>query len=332
MREGRYGLVALSLVLLGSVFLLASNEPLHEGSLPVALVVETEAVKELHEHHHGAEDNISDRGHGVMVGGEEVVTKEDMWLGGMSVSVKNAPRSSLHHANVRIYPPASPHLPSSLLQFGDMIGVSVGQDTVETLTLSEPYAVFVPKGSRLIANAMLHNPLPPEGPGGTYHDVSVEFSFLRTLAEAPIPAVPLFLTLVDKDSRSDDTFTVPAKTTQYVRTASDPQDIGKGSYVLPSDGMLVELGAHMHAWQGAKRIDVFLNGQPLKSFESVQGEEPWEWSTKRLTLLKRVHKGDVLSLSATYTNEESSPVVGAMAIVAATFAPDPPARDVLLSF
>lgn len=332
------GLCAVLLVGIAVLFLVTKESKVVEDAsedishMRSVLTIETEVLPRLSPHHHFHDDEVSDHGHGVVMYASELVTSEDMWVSGLSVQVKNAPRSSLHHANMRLYLPSSPDLTSPLLQYRNMLGLSIGQDIVETMTVPDPYAIFIPKGSTLETSVMMHNPVPPEGPGGDYHDVSVAFVLLESPLATHIPIVPISIALVDETSRGNDSFVVPANTRGYVRTAYTDTDIGKSSYTFPADGTLVDLGAHMHAWQGAKKVDVFLNDTKIYTFTSVQGEEPWEWSTKRVTIEKRVAKGDTLSLSATYDNLSSTPVVGAMAMVGASYAPDAPHNEELLSY
>lgn len=212
-----------------------------------------------------------------------------------------------------------------------MFGLSLGQDIAETLTLPAPYAIFIPQGSRLSANVMLHNPVPPNGPGGDYEDVSVHIALLGDTETAQVPVVPISIALVDDMSRGHDSFTVPANTARFIRTPDASTDIGRSSYTFPTNGMLVELGAHMHAWQGAKQVEVFLNDTKIHTFISKQGKESWDWFTPHATLYQKVKKGDVLWLSATYENNSAEPIIGAMALVGASFAPENPLKELLLS-
>lgn len=302
------------------------------ASLTTLLELETESVAHLHQHHHGNDDEVSDRGHGVVVETKEIVIENDMWVSGLRVEVVNAPRSTLHHANIRLYLPSSPLLPSPLLQFKNMFGLSLGQDIAETLSLPAPYAIFIPQGSHLSGNVMLHNPLPPNGPGGNYDDVSVKLSLLGDAEPVHTPVVPISIALIDETSHGNDSFVVPANNTHYVRTPEATTDIGRGTYTFPTNGMLVELGAHMHAWQGAKQVDVFLNNEKIHTFVSTLGENTWDWFTPHATLYKEVQAGDVLWLSAVYENNSTEPIVGAMAMVGASFAPEDPLKELLLSF
>lgn len=57
------------------------------------LEIETESVEHLHQHHHGNDDEVSDRGHGVVVEANEIIIENDMWVNGLRVQVENAPRS-----------------------------------------------------------------------------------------------------------------------------------------------------------------------------------------------------------------------------------------------
>lgn len=294
--------------------------------LPVVLSLATDSIAELHSHEHTEHDTVDSAGHGVPLHAEEIVTTEDLWVRGVRIAVENAPRVTLHHLNVMVFPAISNTDAQGVFpQFNTPYGISVGQDIRDTLLLSKPYSTYIPKGSRIVLSGMVHNPEPPKGPGGTYTDVRVSVDLLGIdFPEAEAKRVqPLFLSLIDHDSPYQDSFKVPAMSAQYTRFADTPEDVGRATYIFPTDGMLVELGAHLHAWEGGEKVDAYLNGKVIHTFTPQHaGTEPWDFATDRTTLMLRVKKGDVLSLSATYSNEHDEPLLGAMGILGGSFAPD----------
>ena len=311
----------------GLVFAYGSRPETNESpELPVLLSLASDPIPDLHPHEHTERDTVDSAGHGVPLHAQEIVTTEDLWVRGVRIAVKNAPRVTLHHLNVMVFPAVSAaDAAGAFLQFNAPYGISVGQDIDETLLLSKPYATYIPKGSRIVLSGMMHNPEPPKGPGGDYADVSISvdllgIDFRKTEAKR---VQPLFLSLIDRKSPYQDSFEVPARSLHYTRFADTPEDVGRATYVFPTDGMLVELGAHLHAWEGGEKVEAYLNGNVIHTFVPRHaGMEPWDFATDRTTLMLRVKKGDVLSLSATYSNDHDEPLLGAMGILGGSFAPD----------
>ncbi|HYD92894.1 MAG TPA: hypothetical protein VEB18_00315 [Candidatus Paceibacterota bacterium] len=295
------------------------------------LSLETAPVKELDAHRHHIDDAVGDHGHGVMVYSDEVITTEDLWVRGVQADVINAPRVVLHHLTISITPPVAPDTsaPAGEQFLGARRILRSGQDVAGTVLLPKPYASFVPKGSRISISAMLHNPLPPKGPGGQYSNVFLRVGFLGLdfPAKQAVQSSSVSLMLVDKDSATGDTFTVPPHITEYVRASSDPNDIGRSTFRFPTSGTLVGLGGHIHAWEGGDRLEVELNGKRIHSFiPRLEDEGPWDWHTDYQPMLLRVAAGDVLTISAIYSNPSDKAERGAMGIVLANFAPDSESR------
>lgn len=297
-----------------------------EARLPVVLSIASDTIAELHPHTHTEHDTVESAGHGVALTAQELYTTEDLWVRGIRAQVRNAPRVTLHHMNLLVFPARSAtHAATVFPEFNTPFGISVGQDISETLTLPKPYATYIPKGSRIVLSGMMHNPEPPKGPGGTYTEVSVLVELLGIDFEASQakPVRQLFLTLVDSKSPELDSFIVPPNAEHFTRYAGSADDTGRGTYEFKTDGMLVQLGAHLHAWEGGEKVDAYLNEKKIHTFTSRRtGKESWEWTTDQATILLPVRKGDVLSLSATYSNDHNEPVVGAMGILGGSFAPD----------
>jgi hypothetical protein len=79
----------------------------------------------------------------------------------------------------------------------------------------------------------------------------------------------------------------------------------------------------LHAWDGGKFIDVFLNDTALVRLKSAHSDQDqWSWRSPRFLPFLRVAKGDILSIAATYTNLSSKPLVSVMGILGFYFAPD----------
>lgn len=307
---------------LALLILTSASTKAPEEDLPILLTLSTESIATLEPHGHSEQDEVSDIGHGEVVGAPTVVTTEDMWVQGIRVQVENAPHVTLHHMNVIVTPASSEKIPS---EFANGFGLSMGQDIADTHILPKPYATFIPKGTKLMMSAMLHNPLPPKGPGGEYENVSVSVTLLGLGFDEKYAkqTFPISITLVDADSRGNDSFTVPPRTEHFIRDVTSEHDRGRATYIFRTSGTIVDVGAHLHAWEGGERVDVYLNGKQIQSFvPRLAGENPWDWRTDGVSLKKRVMAGDVLTISATYSNEHDEPLVGAMGIVGLSFSPD----------
>ena len=323
----RQQLYALGLLFLMLLVLMEIDSLRKSVTLKEILSISTETLPVLLPHTHTQHDSVEDMGHGVYVSAPEFTVTEDTWIGGIRVDVNNAPRSVLHHVNITAVRPVAKEDELSAKErfLNAMRGIAVGQDSADAVLLPPPYAGFLPKGTRIQVTAMLHNPLPPAGPGGEYKDVSLTlhvFGVTFNPQEAKETA-SIFLSLADATSERGDTFTVPANTHNYVRDNKNAQDAGRGRLVFPISGTIVGMGAHTHAWQGGRQVNVFLNDQKLHSFiPRLGGGGPWDWHTDYALIRAHVDAGDVITLSAHYENESSEDERGAMAQVVLTFAPD----------
>jgi hypothetical protein len=134
-----------------------------------------------------------------------------------------------------------------------------------------------------------------------------------------------FLKLSDAAPEEDTTtFSVPPAARSYVRTSDMNEEGVFGTHVFSGDGWIVHMGAHLHAWEGGKKVDVFLNGKLLTRYRSFLADRrvPWSWRTNVGPFYARVHRGDVLTISATYENTEDEPIRGAMGMLGVFFVQD----------
>ncbi len=288
----------------------------------------TTELRSLDPHSHGPEDSVSDDHHGVMVTSDPITLTEDLWVYGIELEMVNAPKVTLHHLNVFRVFPITPLTPpgrdATYIGYGEV--VSMGQETPSRLFFKKPYAVMLPKGTRLYISAMLHNPNPPKGPGDVYEHVAVKIR-LTGNGYDPQRNQPLFikrLILADADSKSGETFTVPSRTETYIKTGEGGPPDQETSYTFPYDATIIRMGAHLHPWEGGKEIDAYINGEPITSFiPRHNGPNPWDWHTDYYGSTVHVKKGDTISFSARYTNPGDEPIVGAMGMFSFRYAPDP---------
>ncbi len=279
----------------------------------LSVTVATEPIPVLSHHAHGAGDKVSDLHHGVMIESPIVEIPETMWVTEFSIDAANAPRNTIHHLHlIRLLPDGSGRTSERSV-------LTVGQDTVPRVTFPAPSGIFFKKGEKVAIDAILHNPLPPNGEGGTYEDVVVRVT-MSGVPDDRDRYGPLFFNLprvTDSTSLTDDdsTFEVPVGEGLYTRNSKDnPESSAGASHVFSGNGWIVSMGVHMHAWQGAKRLDTYLNGKRLRTYTSylLDPKIPWSFESEYGPVLTRVNKGDVLTVSATYENENDVPIEGAM--------------------
>jgi hypothetical protein len=242
-----------------------------------------------------------------------------MWVTEFSLHITNAPQDTIHH--LYLY---------KVTEHGRIPLATLGQDTLTSFRFPPPTGIFLAKGTQIMLEGLLHNAIPPEGEGGIYKDVSVTvtLSGVPQNAGRNRPIIFGLLTLSDATSTplgKEVTFTIPAYTSTYVRTsAMSAPGAGQPSYTFMTDGWIVHMGGHTHGWQGGRKIDAVLNGNIVTAYTSwpEDPKKPWSWKTSAGASYIRVHAGDVLTLSATYTNPSAEPIIGAMGLLGFFFVPD----------
>lgn len=289
------------------------------GSSQDVLVLETEHAQLLEPHTHDTGDSINDEGHHRIVKSNVATVPEDIWITGATLEVVNAPSVVLHHALVATPDKRSftcPELNRALFGFG------ADHLYDNSLNLPEGYAIFMPKNSRIGMGAMFHNPLPPQGPGGAYKDVSAKLTLhIISKEKNPnlIPVSQYGLHLDDVGCKTGDDqyeFTVPPNTNEYAYSGNNDFGANPAQTVMNHDGKIVYSLGHLHAWQGGKSLLLRKNGEEITRFEPVaSAENPYQYDTPRQTREFSFKTGDTLGIEAMYDNPHSIPLRGAMGIV-----------------
>ncbi|OHA53076.1 MAG: hypothetical protein A2991_00950 [Candidatus Terrybacteria bacterium RIFCSPLOWO2_01_FULL_58_14] len=243
--------------------------------------------------------------HGRPADSEVATAQQDLWVKSFRVIVNNAPEKILCHAGLIRPDEAGPVCP----QYRDEL-FATALPVTEPVVFPEPYGMFLPKGTPLQFSAFFHNPLPPFGPGGTYEDFSASV-VMETVPGSAAARTPLeFVRLHIEDNLcagaqgAVPAFTVPPATQHYERSGADAVAGDPSRYVFARDGRVVVWGAHLHPWEGGEKVTALLNGDPVAEFvPRYVGPDPWTWELplqypENLT----VQAGDVLSISATYSN------------------------------
>jgi len=149
-------------------------------------------------------------------------------------------------------------------------------------------------------------------------------------AQLPLNALRAFEDLDDDlpdlDLRTAvDVFTVPPQSSSFVERSTEDEGVNPTRHVFAEDGIMIGFGAHLHPMDGGKRIDVYLNGEPIARAlpRQIDSERPWLWRTDFQVLGDtRVRAGDTLTFSATYDNLKDVPVEDAMGQIVFFFVPE----------
>ncbi|MFZ2522799.1 MAG: hypothetical protein WAW92_00230 [Minisyncoccia bacterium] len=313
-----YGLVLLVL----AVFIFRGSPKVESSTF----ILKTIPLVSLlpHEHNHG--DSIMTSSHHTLSYSMPVILTEDLWVKGVSYSIKNARETVLHHAELAILNEPDIICPN---REGKHI-FSVGEDQLymPEADFPEGYAHFIPRGSEIFFYTMFHNPKPPLGYGETHYNVTSELK-LDLASKEEIPGLKpmefIRLGLTDKpcgDNEDSYVFKVPAKVSEFVFGSSDGSNPAS-KYVFPESGKIIYMGGHTHGWEGGKYLSVYLNGKQIKKYETKKSpDNPYTYNTPHGEENIQVKKGDVISITATYDNNEPEPLNGAMGMLVIYFAKD----------
>ncbi len=292
-----------------------------DNSAKITLYSKT--IGTLAPHTHSSLDSILDGGHGevVQLENEGFVINEDTWVTGFRWEIENAPIETLHHFILTRQDKPALLCPNGFSDKEEIL--TVGSDTLANEFHFPPsYGIFLPKGTPLGLEAIMHNPLPPFGPGGTYKEVRVKVTlFIGEKEQTYTPVQRVRLSLEDPAcTPRSSTFDVPAQSTSFVKKMDSP--ISK--YTFKTAATILLMGAHTHAWEGGERVSVYLNEELLHEFvPKRKNSDPWSWATPATFSSIRVRAGDTIRITATYSNAHDQPLLNdAMGMIMIAFAPD----------
>lgn len=325
-------LLALAALFAGGAWYLSAPYVQLPFSPTGSLTILTKPVRSLPPHTHDSTptnaDSILASGHGIVVESELYTVPEDVWITGVEVLTKNASPSVLHHLIL-----ATPDHKSEDCPERDAEIYTVGPDSKDRNAFPEPFGIYLKKGTRLYLSGMIHNPLPPQGEGGTYENVSIGYRFTTERPSLRRSVAVEFHRLAledapycdDLDLRTAvDVFTVPAHAASFVQSSTKDEGVNPTRHIFKEDGIMIGFGAHLHPMDGGKRIDAYLNSEPIARAipEQLDLERPWLWRTNFEVLGDtRVRAGDTLTFSATYDNPKDVPVEDAMGQIVFFFVP-----------
>lgn len=273
-------------------------------------------------HLHTVGDSIYDLDHHVWVGSEPFTIDQDVWIIGIKFKVNNASKSILHHASLTV--PAQKNEVCPGAAWGQEWFIA-GQDSLhQDLTFPEGYAMFVPRGTTFQFSAMIHNPLPPYGPGEVYKNANVSVVLDLEKDSQKVDKTPvkqLSLHLADKPCPERDfefAFTVPPNSENFVKIGQEVNGLDPSKLIFEKSTKIIYSLGHIHAWEGGQELNVLKNGEEILSFTPFQEDEanrPWLWRTRQFPdKVMNFNPGDELSIQAVYSNPGHLPLRGVMGI------------------
>ena len=292
------------------------------------LTIETKPIPILYPHEHKIEDSVFNSDHHIRALSETVIIQEDLWITRFEAVLKNAPMAVLHHAGVILPDEKKRTCPNSIR--GREIFAVTPDMAASPVEFEEPYGVFLPKGTSILLGVLFHNPLSPFGPGEAYKDVSVSIIMDIQKDSPAIQKKPLEYYRMHIDDIScpgvveEEVFVVPPGAKNFVKKGEERNGLNPSRYTFSRSGEVVYMISHLHPWEGGEKLDVYLNGKQIISFIPVHtSSELWSWIIPHISSVSiRVNPGDVLSITATYSNPNPVPIVGAMGMMIFYFAPD----------
>lgn len=295
-----------------------------------AITVETEKIPALNPHPHRSDnaENETVFEHGITVRSEIFRVPEDMYITGYQLFIDNAPLVTLHHALLQDLDRYESICPGRWL-YAPFRAAYGSKNSEGLISFPEKYGMFVSKNTPLMLSAMFHDPLPPFGPGGTYKDVAARLKLNGVKASSVSGYKDVkfyFLHIDDIPCSMPGTFTVPSLMEGFVIKGDSKISPNPAILKFDQPGTIVSMGPHLHAWDGGKSLDVFMNDKLFMSFPSIKGpKEPWAYRPQSSGwIFKHVEAGDIISIAATYDNATNYPLRDAMATLALYFAPDQP--------
>ncbi len=294
-------------------------------SHPKTLTVTTRPIPVLKPHRHSPGDSVFDPGHMTVTQSGAYIVPQNVWIKSFDIQIKNGNPRNLHHLVLVRLDQNDNICPNYDWQ---PIMVASSENSATHQEFPENYRLFLPKGTPLLLFAMLHNPLPPAGPGGTYANVQLQVKLNVDNSKNPqrFKPVELYrLHLADSPCTNNigfgETFDVPANTAEYVKKPS-PTDF-PAEYTFQKPGTIIAMGGHIHPFDRGKALDVYINNNLVHSFTpKLKNDKPWSWEIDPLFQKKHVGKGDTISIEARYSNPNPFALRGEMGMMVFYFAKD----------
>lgn len=185
------------------------------------------------------------------------------------------------------------------------------------IVFDPPYGVFVKKGTTLILRALYH-----EDAGEASHaNPSFSVHARYEPAEDSTRSIPVSLYFITPGpcTYTRPVFPVPAHAKDMLYNSAERP------FVFPEDGRILKAMAHFHAayTKGiSNTVRLFLNNKEIDAYTTTNVGDDAARNPRLLTdQLVEVHRGDILTMHAIFSNPSATPVPEGMAIIGFYFAP-----------
>ena len=291
-----------------------------EREIDSPVILESHHLAVLPPHVHGAGDSLADEWHHYILTAPVTVAPRDIYATGFDYQFFNAPSSTVHHMSLfdsTVPNPNCPKLPTG----NELFSYSADRMYDNSVRLPPGFALFIKKGTPLRMYVMLHNPQPPIGPGGTYHDVYTRVE-LKETTDAPdsLRLVHPYLLHLDQvpcaftgeDGSGSFMFSVPPKSNGFRFNGNGKTDRA-ASKTFDHPATIINLTGHVHVHQGGQELTVYKNDDELFVFRpSIAAASPYLYYIYPAPATYHVIAGDTVWLSAMYDNPASVATEGAM--------------------
>jgi len=110
-----------------------------QEALSPTLIIETDTIPQLYPHEHELDDSVLDPKHHIVTLSNPITLKEDTWVRGFEVVLKNAPEPMLHHAQLFRLDGQDSICPNYRKQEIFTLGP---EDLYSPITLPAPYGIW----------------------------------------------------------------------------------------------------------------------------------------------------------------------------------------------
>lgn len=240
---------------------------------------------------------------------KEYTTPRDMWLTEFSTDFTG---ESVHNFYLFIkdtHDTWCPENPTAIYSGGTV-------SATRPITFDPPYGIFIKKGTTLVLRGLYHK---MEVSSDTKDSFSIHARYEP--AASTTRSVPISLHFITPGpcGYTRPVFPIPPHANNAVYSSAERP------FVFPDDGVILKAMAHFHASYKkdiANTVSLFLNDKKIDSFTTTNVGDDAERNPRLLTdKLVTVHKGDILTMQAIFSNPSGAPVPEGMAIIGFYFAP-----------
>ncbi len=315
----KIGVPILSVPALLAMFCLAA----YLEFAPDTIILETNHLPTLLPHEHDAGEAVEDAGHHHYLYSADFTAPYDIWISKIHFDIMNAPDTAVHHTALLM--PNANHQTCKNIPFKQLAGFA--QDSMFQPTISFPpdTGMLIKRGETVRLLLMVHNPLPPVGPGGIYHNVSgrLTLTLHPKFRSEKLKEIRYHLMHLDEvpcamhysDGTEAFFFSVPPRVSDYEFSSTATQD-DPAQFTFSRPSTIVYVGGHLHGWQGGKEVIVEKNGASFLRFTTTPSATyPYRYDSQYYPSNITVNSGDSFTVRAIYDNPNDVLTRGAMGML-----------------